>query len=258
MPRAARAARAFRHVRRRGDDRHGPGDGHGRLHGPGTGLRQPHGRHPRRHLQPGLHALQAPQRPGPVQRPGVSRHARQAQRPRAASRSRRSASFVPDVPDGLAAILDRMLAKDPDDRFATPAEVAEALAPWCAAPTCRPCCGGRSMRRCPLSLRERARVRAVARGQPIACREPPLLADLLGLEVVRRPTDLAADGRRARLRLGHHDPHSQRRPGNDDRSARGEQCPRQRRWPGERDVARRQIMHRTRARIRTTKSGPLQ
>ena len=29
-------------------------------------------------------------------------------------------------------ILDRLLAKDPNDRFATPAEVAEALAPWCA------------------------------------------------------------------------------------------------------------------------------
>ena len=39
--------------------------------------------------------------------------------------------LVPEVPEGLAAILDRLLAKDPGDRFATPAEVAEALAPWC-------------------------------------------------------------------------------------------------------------------------------
>jgi uncharacterized protein (TIGR03067 family) len=39
---------------------------------------------------------------------------------------------VPDLPDALAAILDRLLAKDPDGRFATPAEVAEVLAPWCA------------------------------------------------------------------------------------------------------------------------------
>ena len=37
-----------------------------------------------------------------------------------------------DVPDELAAILDRMLAKDPADRFATPAEVAEALSPFAA------------------------------------------------------------------------------------------------------------------------------
>ena len=35
------------------------------------------------------------------------------------------------MPEGLAAILDRLLAKDPADRFATPAEVAEAIAPWC-------------------------------------------------------------------------------------------------------------------------------
>ncbi len=39
--------------------------------------------------------------------------------------------LVPDVPEGLAAIVDRLLAKDPEDRFATPAEVAEALAPCC-------------------------------------------------------------------------------------------------------------------------------
>jgi len=37
-----------------------------------------------------------------------------------------------DVPRGLAAVLDRMLAKDPADRFATPAEVAEALSPFAA------------------------------------------------------------------------------------------------------------------------------
>ena len=36
----------------------------------------------------------------------------------------------PEVPDALAAVLDRMLAKDPADRFATPAEVAEALEPF--------------------------------------------------------------------------------------------------------------------------------
>ena len=37
----------------------------------------------------------------------------------------------PDIPTGLAAVLDRMLAKSPDDRYSTPAEAAEALAPWC-------------------------------------------------------------------------------------------------------------------------------
>jgi serine/threonine protein kinase len=40
----------------------------------------------------------------------------------------------PDVPEGMAAILERMMAKDPADRFATPNDVAEALAPWTAQP----------------------------------------------------------------------------------------------------------------------------
>jgi serine/threonine protein kinase len=38
-----------------------------------------------------------------------------------------------DVPEGLEAVLDRMLAKDPDERFQTPAEVAQALIPWIPA-----------------------------------------------------------------------------------------------------------------------------
>ena len=123
------ARHGTRRADRRRDDRHGPGDGHGRLHGPGTGLRQPHGRHPRRPLQPGLHALQAPQRPGAVQRPGVS-HARSTSSTPTFTRRRRFA-VVPDVPEKLAAILERLLAKDPDERFSTPAEVAAALAPFC-------------------------------------------------------------------------------------------------------------------------------
>ena len=45
--------------------------------------------------------------------------------------------FVPDVPEELAAILDRMLAKDPADRFATPAEVAEAWSRFAEMPICR-------------------------------------------------------------------------------------------------------------------------
>jgi hypothetical protein len=38
----------------------------------------------------------------------------------------------PDAPAELAAVLDRMLAKDPADRFASPAEVVEALMPLAA------------------------------------------------------------------------------------------------------------------------------
>jgi serine/threonine protein kinase/tetratricopeptide (TPR) repeat protein len=37
----------------------------------------------------------------------------------------------PDVPAGVAAVLDKLLAKAPGDRYATPAEAAVALAPFC-------------------------------------------------------------------------------------------------------------------------------
>jgi serine/threonine-protein kinase len=39
----------------------------------------------------------------------------------------------PAVPHGLAAVLQRMMAKRPQDRFQTPAAVALALAPYCRA-----------------------------------------------------------------------------------------------------------------------------
>jgi len=38
---------------------------------------------------------------------------------------------APEVPDELAAVLARMLAKRPEDRYATPGEVAAALEPFC-------------------------------------------------------------------------------------------------------------------------------
>lgn len=40
--------------------------------------------------------------------------------------------FAANLPKKLIAILDRLLAKNPDDRFSTPAETAEVLASFCA------------------------------------------------------------------------------------------------------------------------------
>jgi serine/threonine protein kinase len=42
--------------------------------------------------------------------------------------------LCPDLPEDVAAIIEQMMAKDPADRFATPAEVVHALAPWTEMP----------------------------------------------------------------------------------------------------------------------------
>jgi serine/threonine-protein kinase len=44
----------------------------------------------------------------------------------------------PDVPAGVAAVLRRLMAKRPEDRYQTPAEAAVALAPFCPAPSSVP------------------------------------------------------------------------------------------------------------------------
>src|SRR5205809_450245 len=43
-------------------------------------------------------------------------------------------SFRPEVPDELVRIIDRMLAKDPAERYQTPADVVLALDPWTETP----------------------------------------------------------------------------------------------------------------------------
>src|SRR5262249_39171396 len=44
----------------------------------------------------------------------------------------------PEVPAGLVQVVERMLAKDPAQRFQTPAAVARALAPWTGEQTTPP------------------------------------------------------------------------------------------------------------------------
>ena len=43
-------------------------------------------------------------------------------------------SIRPDVPEEILTIIDKMMAKDPGQRYATPQAVAEALAPWTQTP----------------------------------------------------------------------------------------------------------------------------
>lgn len=43
-------------------------------------------------------------------------------------------SLRPDVPDAIAAIVEKMMAKEPQQRYQTPQEVADALQPWTRTP----------------------------------------------------------------------------------------------------------------------------
>jgi hypothetical protein len=46
--------------------------------------------------------------------------------------------YRPDVPPGLALVLEKMMAKNPDERYASAADVAAALAPWLPNPPAGP------------------------------------------------------------------------------------------------------------------------
>ncbi len=47
-------------------------------------------------------------------------------------------SIRPDVPEEVVAIVTKMMAKKPDDRFQTPGELMAALSPWIATPIAPP------------------------------------------------------------------------------------------------------------------------
>ena len=99
----------------------GPGPRHPRLHRPRADPRRPERRHPGRHLQPRRHPLLPPDRPPAV--PGEL-----ASTTSTRPTSRRDADPLnlvrPEVPAELAALVAKMMAKDPARRFQTPAEVA--------------------------------------------------------------------------------------------------------------------------------------
>jgi eukaryotic-like serine/threonine-protein kinase len=68
----------------------------------------------------------------PEYKPAVIKKQAHARLPFPTIESRR-----PDVPGEVAAVLERMLAKDPGERFATPKELAEALRPFTEGSDCR-------------------------------------------------------------------------------------------------------------------------
>ena len=202
---------------------------------PGAGIRQPRSRYPRGYLQPRLHTLQAAH--GPRQTIQLGRDYRTAFDKMTAHvhapPQRRPRPSFPAVPKGLVTVIvDRMLAKSPANRFATPAEVADDCAslPYCAtvrissalaksAPPPSPPLPPRDGRResaLPVSplLRTEAPLRSTARFSTLSFREESKPG-----ETVRRWKRLlissfnAARGRRTRLRLGDHPSHPQGRQG---------------------------------------------
>src|SRR5579884_101755 len=110
----------------------------------------------------------------------------------------------PEVPAGLAAVVARMLAKEPGERFQTPAEVIRALRPWSARPLPEPADEG------PPSTRTRRGSATVpdftlaeAAGPAVAVAPPPPQANLPpqplplrgeGVTTVPAPPSLAAEG----------------------------------------------------------------
>src|SRR5207248_9691404 len=42
-------------------------------------------------------------------------------------------SLKPEIPEELARVVDKMMAKEIDERYQTPGEIVEALAPWTQA-----------------------------------------------------------------------------------------------------------------------------
>ena len=108
--------------------RRGRHDGHAGLPGTGAGPRLPRRGHPRRHLQPRLHAVLPADGPAAVRRrlDGTEADAPQQTDPPPL------AQFRSDVPPVLEAVVRRMLAKQPEDRYQTPHEVAGALNVFCS------------------------------------------------------------------------------------------------------------------------------
>ena len=95
--------------RRHGADRRGQDAGHARLHRSGADAGRGQGRHPRRHLQPGLHAVLSADAAVRRSRARVCATILQAHQ----SMEARPLNLVrPEVPEELAAVVRKMMAKD--------------------------------------------------------------------------------------------------------------------------------------------------
>ena len=143
----------------------GPDARHARLHRPRADPRRPEGRHPGRHLQPGLHPLLPPDRRAAVPR---RRASTTSSRPTISIDASPLNLVRPEVPAELAALVAKMMAKEPGRRFQTPAEVARALTPFKRAGRPQGAQAGRDPDRAPAgSRRARSGPRGRAPGIPV-------------------------------------------------------------------------------------------
>ncbi len=111
-------------------------DGDLRLHGARAVERRQRGRHSGRYLQSGLHAVFSADGQTALCRRELPEPGEKATRP-----STRAVPDVlserPDVPPELSSVLQRMMAKLPEQRFGEPIEVARAVTPFAGSQTLR-------------------------------------------------------------------------------------------------------------------------
>jgi urea transport system substrate-binding protein len=85
----------------------------------------------------------------------------------------------PDLPDDITEILGQMLAKDRDERFACPGDVATALAPF--TEDCDLAEFVRTARRTTTSTRDLSRISSIRKSRPPAPRDPAIARRRLAL-----------------------------------------------------------------------------
>jgi hypothetical protein len=90
----------------------------------------------------------------------------------------------PDIPVELAAVLERMMAKDPDERYQVPAEVVEAVTPLCSGANLARLFAWEDLPTCSMAVAPPAPPRKRSRGSWWLVRRRAFVAVALGLAIL--------------------------------------------------------------------------